>query len=166
MPDFHKFTLSLPQGLYDAYERAAEAKRQPTLDLIRDILRDCAASAGWDTGGQDFDIQLYRSLTVEVADAAERLIKQAGEWDEDITLLAIREKQKDPIWLAGYKALIGDENVYALGNPVKSSVNQNFGQYVKVRLKAKNKTDENGKRVTRQVSGELVRTYTLLVPAA
>jgi hypothetical protein len=164
MPDFYKFSLSLPQGLYDAYERAAEAKGQPTLDLIRDVLHDNAISQDWDIGDQDFDIHLYRSLTIEVADAAEHL-KDANGWNEDITLLAIREKQKDPIWLAGYKKLIGDDNVYALGNPIKSSVNQNFGQYVKVRLNAKNKVDENGKRMTRQVSGELVRTYTLLVPA-
>lgn len=163
MPDFHKFTLSLPQGLYDSYERAAEAKGQPTLDLIRDTLHIYAEGQGWDTGGQDFDIHLYRSLTIEVADAAERLTQDRG-WKEDITLLAIREKQSDPGWLARYKELIGDENIYALGNPIKSSINQNFGQYVKVRLNAKNKVDANGKRVTRQVSGELVRTFTLLVP--
>lgn len=165
MPDFHKFTLSLPQGLFDAYVREAEVTGQPTLDLMRETLRNHAHDQGWEVGGDSFDIELYRSLTIQVADAAERITQQQG-WREDITLLAIKEKQRDPVWLAGYKRLIGDENAYAIGNPVKSSVNQNFGQYVKVRLNAKNKVDENGKRMTRQVVGELVRTYTLLEPAA
>ena len=75
----------------------------------------------------------------------------------------IKDRLEDPKWLADYKKLIGDDNVFVAGNQTKTSVNQNFGQYVKIRLKAKNKLDASGKRVTRQVAGELVRTYTLLV---
>jgi hypothetical protein len=163
MTDFYKFTLSLTQGLYDAYEREAEEQGLPTLDLIRDTLFKHAKSNDWDIGDHGFDINLYRSLTIEVANAAERITNEQG-WSEDITLLAIKDRQKDPVWMADYRKLIGEANEYAVGNATKSSINQNFGQYVKVRLKAKNKLDQDGKRVTRQVVGELVRTYTLLVP--
>ena len=162
MSDTYKFTLSLSRGLYNAYEQEAESKGLSTHDLMRDTLRLNADKKNWQTGDFGFDIVLYRDLTKEVADAAERIVNEEG-WKEDITLLAIKDRLEDPKWLADYKKLIGDDNVFVAGNQTKTSVNQNFGQYVKIRLKAKNKLDASGKRVTRQVAGELVRTYTLLV---
>lgn len=159
-----KFAFSLHKPIFDAFENAPATEKSNGRALMRDVLNRYAID-NLNPGETDltFDLELYRSLTQEVADAAARIIADHG-WREDITLRAIQDCQSRPDWISGYQMLINDDP-FVSGNKIKSSVNQNFGQYVKIRLNARNKTDGAGNRVTLQVSGELVRSVTLLLPS-
>lgn len=158
-----KFSLSLSKDLYQTYERKAEKEGLSTTMLMRIVLHRHGVEEFGHPNDGAFNIELYRTLTMEVAEAAAEIVAEHG-WDEHITLRATRACQKRDDWLAAYKKLIGTEDIFATGNPTKTSLHQNIGHYVKRRLNARTKLDENGKRMTGQPHGQLVRTYTLLEP--
>ena len=158
-----KFAFSLHKPVFEAFEFASEDEESNGRALMRDVLTRYAVDhLGLSPSAVPFDLELYRSLTQEVADAAVEIIESDG-WQEDITLKAVQRCQSRSEWLESYRQLINDGE-FVTGNKVKSSVNQNFGHYVKHRLNARNKLDENGNRATVQVAGELLRSFTLLLP--
>jgi len=163
MPTTIKFSFSLPEALFLFYDAKAEAEGGTGRDLMRQVLDQWARDNGGDDEPGGLDLVEYRALTEEVASAAERLVN-AGVWHEDITLRAIRACAADPEWLARYCRLIGSDDPLVENNPIKRSINQNFGQYVKVRLKARNKMNGPTSVAKLQVKGEVVRSVTLLLP--
>lgn len=160
-----KFSFSLPEHLFLFYETRAETEGGTGRDLMRRVLDQWAGANGGKDNPGSFDLVEYRALTQEVAIAAETICQAVG-WQEDITLRAIRACAADPAWLARYCRLIGSVDPYVENNSVKRSINQNFGQYVKARLKARNKMISPNAVAKLQVTGEIVRSVTLLLPPA
>lgn len=156
-----KFSLSLSEDLFRTYEQEADREGLSTTMLIRIALYRYAVEELGHPHDAAFNIELYRALTMEVAETAKQIVDETG-WDDHITLRATQACQKREEWLAAYQRLIGTKDIFATGNATKTSLHQNIGHYVKKALKARTKRDGAGKRVTGQPHGELVRTYTLL----
>jgi len=156
-----KFSLSLSEDLFQTYEKEAAADGITATVLMRIALHRYAVEEFSHPNDGAFNIELYRWLTMEVAETAKQIVNSDG-WDDHITLRATQVCQNRGDWFAGYKRLIGTDDVFARGNATKTSLHQNIGQYVKRALKARTKCDAAGKRMIGQPHGELVQTYTLL----
>lgn len=157
-----KFSLTLEDDVYEALSKdAADAMRDPK-EHMREILNDAAATSGYMPEHIAADLQLFRDLSENAVNEAQRITAELG-LQPDITLRAFQACQQNPQWLEDYRRYIGD-NEFAENNERKSRLNKYIGKRVKRALNAQAETVGDNKSVMVPVKGEIIKSYTRLKP--
>ncbi|AMY67706.1 hypothetical protein [Frigidibacter mobilis] len=163
MTETIKFSMSLPQGVWNGLQMIANDNEQTVNDCIREILTRAVKAAGHLPPDEEKNMEIYRRLSRQVADAAEAIMAELGTCPPDITPRAVARCQDDADWFGEYQAYINGDP-FARGNPRKHNINPNFGYVVKQRLGASNCKTDKGRDQVLKVTGQplVITSYTAL----
>lgn len=161
MASVEKIGLSLPRTVYSALQRLAASRGQTTNECIRHELTNAVQNSGFLSADELAEMELYRNLSLRVADTAAEIVTELGFCPPDITPRAVARCQSDPLWFADYERYVGGDP-FAVGNERKHNLNPNLGYQVKKRLGAVNCVKPNGKDQVLKAVGLVIRNYTAL----
>ena len=144
---------------------------------VADLIRSLSADAGIDPSAfmqRALERAVYDHLPperqreidnttalYEVAQALAREIRDASRADEHLTLTVFRAMMADPKIRALYEDVIGAD-AYADGVPGKMPLNMYLGWHIKSAVGADSLLDEAGAPRRNYVTGEPIKSYTLL----
>jgi len=153
-----KFPLTLSSEFADALHKSAETQKlDPATHatrIIEDFLMELVSE----------DAQLAAALERElIKDAVEKAVEivQTEGFRSSITFDAIQAVSANVDWIEKYRKLVRDDP-YKTGNPLKHSINQNLGYYIKKELGAASITNALGRPENIKVKGSIIQSYTPL----
>lgn len=157
MPNLN-VTLSAP--VQAVLENQASASNLRASDYATRLIEDRLAELGLLDEETTADISLARSLIDRATEEARRLVDEEG-FRSSITFDTIQSVTADPQWLRDYAKLVRDDP-FKTGSPLKQTINQNLGYFIKKVLGAKSVEGPNGRPANVKVKGSIIQSYTPL----
>ena len=102
--------------------------------------------------------ELKQRLVAQVVETARELCR-GGQFDQSLTLRAVRVCKESQEWLSDYARYVGGD-VYQHGNHIKHRINLEIGRSVRVGVGATVAIDNNGKPVREEVAEDIIQSYT------
>ena len=103
---------------------------------------------------------LKQRLIAQVVEAARELCR-SDQFDQSLTLRAIRVCKEDAGWLSEYTRYVGGD-IYQHRNHLKQEINREIGRRVRAGVGATVVTDDNERRAREEVADEIIQSYTPL----
>jgi hypothetical protein len=156
MPNFN---VPLSQDVLTIVEHEAQKRKLRSSDFASRLIEDRLKELNLLTDDLAADIDLARSLLDRAIQEAMRIVSEE-EFRSSITFDTIQSLSNDADWLGDYAKLVRDDP-YKTGNPLKQTINQNLGYYIKKTVGAKSMLAD-GKPVNVKVKGSIIQSYTRL----
>lgn len=153
-------TMTLEPAVATALSQRAHEQGQEFADHVADIVTtDILAEVRIRNASVAQRITAELKLKTTIVQTARELSEQT--LDPHVILKTFQHVKATKA-LETYARAIGGGNVFARGNPIKARINRQFGALIRSAVGARPQLDEHGKRVTVQVTGELISSYTVL----
>lgn len=153
-----KFSLTLPQHVFNALQAEAKVLRRETPEHIQRILSEHTIAHGLLPHDDVMRLEKTWSLVDRAVEAAKELCRK-GQFSRSITFDAITVCMNDPAWVADYRDVIGDD-IFKTGVARKGPVNRELGYRIKAGIGGEVEKDDNGKPGIVKVLGAIIQSYT------
>jgi hypothetical protein len=163
MTETVRMTVVLPRFIVEALKVGAMKEKRELNEHIQRLLADLLKKeTPQEYQGEAGEFQLMWTLVDRAAEEAKKIAAEHGV-TRSITLDAIRACKADPKWLAGYAEFVQDD-IYKSGIPRKGTINREIGFRIRAAVNGTVELNANGKPVNVRVPGEIIQTYTAMIP--
>ena len=152
-----QLSIRLDSKIYAAIRKEALAQGREVGEHIQSLLVSHAVEKLLDPA-EGAKYALRESLIASAIETTLRLRHDSG-MSCDISNQTFESCRADDRWLTDY-AIYVEGDPYAPGNPRKNSLNKEIGFRIRKALDAEVDRDGNGKPITVEVAGSIIRRYT------
>ncbi|RYF21710.1 MAG: hypothetical protein EOO77_05515 [Oxalobacteraceae bacterium] len=152
--------VTLSPAVHAALDIEASASNLRAADYATRLIEDHLAKRGLLDEEVTEEINLARSLVDRAMHEALRIV-EADEFRSSITFDTIQSVSADREWLQDYAKLVRDDP-FKTGSPLKQTINQNLGYFIKKAVGGKSVVGPNGRPANVKVKGSIIQSYTPL----